>query len=350
MPGFAASRALLRLFDAAFFSLEITMRALVTSPPGGWPNTKLSEIDVGQGKPGQVLVKVHTVGLNPADNYQIEGRYPGGPKPPFIAGRDACGVVARPDAAGKWKAGDAVVVIQSTTTDLEHGTLCDQQWVDAENLVPKPAAWSDAEGAAAPLVFQTAWKALVDVGGLQPGQNVVITGASGGVGLAAIQLARAYGATVVALSRSSDKQKRLLDIGANFVFAPDNPHLKEQIFDAIKMKGAQLVVDTVGGPSLSTALHLLGPHGRISALGVLAGVECSISIPALMFKRASISGVLVTDDAPPKAQAAWKRIVELLNSARSRPIIDSHFPLEEAPAAFEKLRGNIFGKVVVQIA
>lgn len=325
------------------------MRALVTSAPGGWPNTKLSDVDAGPGKPGQVLVKIHTVGLNPADNYQIEGRYPGGPKPPFIAGRDACGVVAS-DPAGKWKAGDPVVVIQSTTTDLEHGTLCDQQWVDGANLVPKPAGWSDAEGAAAPLVFQTAWKALVDVGGLQPGQNVVITGASGGVGLAAIQLARAYGATVVALSRSSEKQKRLLDIGANFVFAPDNPHLKEQIFDAIKMKGAQLVVDTVGGPSLSTALHLLGPHGRISALGVLAGVECSISIPALMFKRASINGVLVTDDAPPKAQAAWKRIVELLDSSRSRPIVDSQFSFDDAEAAFEKLRGDVFGKVVVKIA
>ncbi len=326
------------------------MRALVTSSPGGWPNTKLSDIELRPGQPEQVLIKVRAVGLNPADNYQIEGRYPGGPRPPFIAGRDAFGVVVQGDAKGIWKPGDEVVVLQSSTTNLEHGTLCDQQWIAAENLARKPAGWSDAEAAAAPLVYQTAWKALVDIGGLQPGQPVVITGASGGVGLAAVQLARAYGATVVALSRSTEKQQRLLELGAHFVFSPEAPHLKEQIFEALKVKGVSLVVETVGGPLLSSALHLLGIHGRVSVLGVLAGVECNISIPALMFKRASIHGVLVTDDSPAKAQAAWKRIVELLNSSQVRPIIDDRFSLEDVPAAFEKLRGNVFGKVVVQIA
>ena len=326
------------------------MRGLITSQPGGWDHTTLSEIELRQGRPDQALVKIHAVGLNPADNFQIMGQYPGGPKPPFIAGRDASGVVVRRDETGKWQVGASVVTIQTSTTDLEHGTLCEQQWIAAENLAPKPASWSDAEAAAAPLVFQTAWKALVDVGGLQPGQHVVITGASGGVGLAAVQLARAYGAIVVALSRSVDKQRRLLDAGAHHVFSPDAPHLKEQIFGAIKAKGVQLVVETVGGSSLTTAIHLLGVHGRVSVVGVLAGVEASISIPALMFKRASIHGVLVTDDAPAKSQAAWTRIVELLDSANSRPIVDSQFPLEKASAAFEKLRGTVFGKVVVNIA
>jgi NADPH:quinone reductase len=325
------------------------MRALYTSPPGGWANTKLSEIDLRPDRPEDVLVKIHAVGLNPADNYQIEGRYPGGPKPPFIVGRDACGVVIRGDSSGQWKPGDAVVVIQSTTTNLEHGTLCEEQWIAAENLARKPVGWTDVEAAAAPLVFQTAWKALVDVGGLQPGQPVVITGASGGVGLAAVQLATAYGATVVALSRSTDKQRRLVEVGAHHVFAPDEPHLKEKIFEAVRTKGVPLVVETVGGPLLSTSLHLLGIHGRISVLGVLAGVEASISIPALMFKRASIHGILVSDDSPAKAQAAWTRIVDLMNRAHRRPIIDSTFPLEEAPAAFEKLQGTIFGKVVIEI-
>lgn len=326
------------------------MRALLTSQAIGWPNTKLTDINLREGRPDQVLVKIHAVGLNPADNFQIEGRYPGGPKPPFIAGRDACGVVVHGDANGQWKAGDHVVTVQTTTTDLEHGTLCEQQWIAAENLATKPAGWSDVEAAAAPLVFQTAWKALVDVGGLQPGQHVVVTGASGGVGLAAVQLARAYGATVVALSRSADKQRRLIEAGAHYVFSPDMPHLKDRIFEALKTKGVHLVVENVGGSSLSTAVHLVGIHGRISVVGVLAGVEANISIPALMFKRASIHGVLVTDDAPVKAHVAWSRIVEILDKAHCRPIIDSEFTLEEAPAAFEKLSGTVFGKVVVKIA
>ncbi len=325
------------------------MHALVTSPPGGWSHTQLTPIELREGRPDDVLVRIHAVGLNPADNFQIEGKYPGGPKPPFISGRDACGVVVRGDSLGKWQPGDAVVVLQTSTTDLTNGTLCEQQWIAAENLARKPEAWTDAEAAAAPLVFHTAWKALFDLGGLKAGQSVVVTGASGGVGLAAIQLARSAGATVVALSRSDAKRSQLHQIGAHHVFAPDDPHLKEKICDAVKAKGVSLVVENVGGTSLATSVHLLGLHGRVSVVGVLGGVEGTIPIPALMFKRASIHGVLVTDDTPQQAQSAWEQIVDLMNRTQARPIIDQRFPLENAAAAFEKLRENVFGKVIVEI-
>ena len=324
------------------------MLALVTSPPGGWSNTRLTEIELREGRPSDVLVQTRSVGLNPADNFQIEGKYPGGPKPPFIPGRDACGVVIRGDCHGKWQPGDKVVVLQSSTTDLTNGTLSEQQWIAAENLARKPEAWTDAEAAAAPLVFHTAWKALFDVGGLKPGQSVVVTGASGGVGLAAVQLANSAGATVVALSRSDLKRSRLQQIGAHHVFAPDAPHLKEKICDAVKTKGVSLVVENVGGPSLATSVHLLGVHGRISVVGILGGVEGTILIPALMFKRASIHGVLVTDDTPQQSQQAWEQIVKLMNRTQSRPIIDQVFRLNQPAAAFEKLRENVFGKVVIE--
>ena len=326
------------------------MRALITSQPGGWANTKLADVQLRDGAPDEVLVRIRAVGLNPADNFQIEGKYPGGPRPPFIAGRDAMGVVIRGDAGGHWQPGDAVITIQSSTTNLQQGTLCEQQWIATENLARKPADWSDFEAAAAPLVYLTAWKALVDIGGLTPGQQVVITGASGGVGLAAVQLARAYGATVVALSRSADKHPRLIDAGAHHVFSPDASNLKEQIFNALGSKGVPLVVENVGGTSLATAVHLLGVHGRISVVGVLAGVEANISIPALMFKRASIHGVLVTDDAPAKAQDSWEKIVKILNSSGRRPLVDSVFSIEQSASAFEKLRANVFGKVVVEVS
>jgi NADPH2:quinone reductase len=325
------------------------MRALVTSLPGGWPSTGLTDIELREGRPYEVLIQIRAVGLNPADNFQIEGRYPGGPKPPFIAGRDACGIVVHGDAAGRWQSGDLVVVLQSSTTNLVDGTLCDQQWVAAENVARRPENWSDAEAAAAPLVFQTAWKALVDVGRLESGQHVVVTGASGGVGLAAVQLAHARGATVVALSRSAEKRRRLLEVGADHVFSPDDDHLKEHICDALHTKGVQLVVDNVGGPSLATAIHLLGTHGRVSVVGVMGGTEGIVPIPALMFKRASIHGILVTDDLPAKARMAWNSIVETMNHAGLRPLIDERFPMLATPAAFEKLRGDVFGKVVVEI-
>ena len=326
------------------------MHALVTSPPGGWPNTQLTQIELREGRPVDVLVQIHAVGLNPADNFQIEGKYPGGPKPPFIPGRDACGVVVRGDSLGKWQPGDAVVVLQSSTTDLTNGTLCEQQWIAAENLARKPEAWTDAEAAAAPLVFHTAWKALFDLGGLKSGQSVVVTGASGGVGLAAVQLANSVGATVVALSRSDAKRSKLHEIGAHHIFAPDDPHLKEKICDAVNAKGVSLVVENVGGPSLATSVHLLSIHGRVSVVGILGGVEGTIPIPALMFKRASIHGVLVTDDTPQQSQLAWEQIVVLMNRTQSRPVIDQRFPPEKVAAAFEKLGENVFGKVIVEIS
>lgn len=325
------------------------MKALVTSSSGGWQNTRLQQVELRVGQPDEVLVEVRAVGLNPADNFQIEGRYPGGPKPPFVPGRDACGIVVHGDSSSRWKAGDEVVVLQSSTSNLQAGTLCQQQWIAAENLARKPIGWSDAEAAAAPLVYLTAWKALFDIGGLRAGQAVVVTGASGGVGLACVQLAHAAGASVVALSRSAEKRLRLQQAGASHVFSPTDPQLKEAIFAAMGSKGVPLVVENVGGPSLATSIHLLGVQGRVAVVGVLAGVESVIPIPSLMFKRASIHGVLVTEDAPEKAQKSWSQLVGLMEKAGVRPAVCHVYPLDSVEAAFEHLRADVFGKVVVEI-
>ncbi|WP_397571716.1 zinc-binding alcohol dehydrogenase family protein [Schlesneria sp. T3-172] len=325
------------------------MKGLVTSSPGGWQNTRLEQVDLRVGRPEEVLVEIRAVGLNPADNFQIEGKYPGGPQPPFLPGRDACGVVIQGDSTGRWQPGDEVVALQTSTSNLRDGTLCEQQWLAAENLARKPRGWSDVEAAAAPLAYQTAWKALFDVGALEAGQTVVVTGASGGVGLACVQLASALGARVVALSRSEEKRQKLQRLGASHVFAPDHPQLKDQIFSAIGAKGVSLVVENVGGPSLATSIHLLGVHGRVSVVGLLAGVESVVPLPSLMFKRASIHGVLVTDDSPPKAQSSWKALVELMNSKQIRPIVCATYPLDSVEKAFKHLGGDVFGKVVVEI-
>ena len=135
------------------------MKAFLTESPGGWDATRLAEVSSATDDGQRVLVGIRTVGLNPADAFQIEGRYPGGPKPPFIAGRDAAGVVLKSEHGGRWKAGDKVVVLQSSTTDLKNGTLCEEQRIAGDNLATLPESWSFAEGAAAPLTYLTAWKA-----------------------------------------------------------------------------------------------------------------------------------------------------------------------------------------------
>jgi NADPH:quinone reductase-like Zn-dependent oxidoreductase len=326
------------------------MKAFLTEPPGGWDASRLTDVPTTAGQANQVLVGMRAVGLNPADAFQIEGRYPGGPKPPFIVGRDGAGVVIQGDQAGRWRAGDAVVVIQSATTDLRNGTLCEQQWIAADNLAPLPDGWSFVEGSAGPLVYLTAWKALTGPAPLSSGQVVLVTGASGGVGLAAIHLASAFGATVVALSRSESKRRRLQEHGAHFAFDPNDPQLNDRVFTAIGKKGVDVVVENVGGASLTQAVRLLGVHGRIGVVGVLAGVEAVLPIPSFMFKRASMHGILVSDNDPAASQAAWSQIVERLAGTNRRPVIDKVFPFAQTREAFDHLRGDVFGKVVVEIA
>src|SRR5690606_4293111 len=113
----------------------------------------------------------------PADDFLVQGRYPSGPKPPFVSGRDGSGVVVQGDQAGRWKPGDEVVILQHANTDLANGTFTQRQVFAPESLAKLPSGWSFAEGAAAPLVYQTAWRALVDIGKLQPGMRVAVTGA-----------------------------------------------------------------------------------------------------------------------------------------------------------------------------
>lgn len=338
------------------------MNAVWTQPPGGWEHTRWTDVPDPTCGPDEVLVEIRAAALNPADGHLIEGRYPGGPPPPLIAGRDAAGVVLQGDAGGKWREGDSVVVLQSNTTDLARGTFCERQTFSADNVAPLPEGWSFAEGAALPLVALTAWQALVDQGELQPsppaplpqgeGQGVrvvAVTGASGGVGLAAVQLARGLEATVVAFSRSEEKRARLKGIGAQHVLAPNEEELKKQVVSAVGGGGVNLVVETVGGPSLKQSVHLLGPGGKVCVVGVAAGVEGVVPIPSLLFKQASVHGILVSGYPPYEAREAWSRVVEVFHKSGARPVIDSQFPITEYVSAFDRLRSGPFGKVVLRI-
>jgi NADPH2:quinone reductase len=326
------------------------MRALLTQPPGGWEHTAVVEVPDPAAGPDEVLVEIKAAGLNPADAFLIGGNYPGGPKPPFIAGRDAAGVVVQADAGGLWPEGTPVVVLQSSKTDLTSGTFCRRQRVSADTVAALPQGWSFAEGAAAPLVYQTAWQALNAPAELPSGQFVLVTGAGGGVGIAAVQLAAGLGATVIALSRSAEKRQRLLSLGAAFAFDPGQPNLKKEIMALTGARGVDVAVENIGGPSLGQSIHLLGHGGRVGVVGLLAGVEGTVPIPSLLFKRASIHGVLVSDYLPLEAAAAWKRISDTLAAAGARPVVDSVFPLDRFPEAFARLKSaEAFGKIVLEM-
>jgi NADPH2:quinone reductase len=322
------------------------MRALLINSPGGWEGASIAEVPEPVAGSNEAVVEIHAVGLNPADEHTILGKYPGGPKPPFIIGRDAAGIVVGGNGP---PVGTKVVAIQAETRDLANGTLAERQRIPADLLAPLPNGWTMAEGAAAPLAYMTAWRGLTAAGGLHSKHVVLVTGASGGVGCAAVQLAHAAGAKVVALSRSDQKRKRLLEIGADFVFPPDAADLKDQVANAIGRKGVDRVMETVGGAYLGKAVHLLGRGGVVAECGVLAGVEGPVPIPALMFKQATIVGILVSGYSAADSQNAWAEVVETLARSHTKPIVDRIFPWTEYRAAFDALRGGPFGKIVVQL-
>lgn len=326
------------------------MRAVFTSEPGGMERTRLQEVPEPYHGGPRVLVELRAAALNPADRFLIDGKYPGGPKPPFIVGRDAGGVVLESDWPDQFPVGCRVLALQSSATSLTDGTLCERQQFSPDVLTQIPAGWSFVDAAAAPLVCQTAWQALTCAGELPSDSVVLVTGAGGGVGLATVQLALAMKLRVVGLSRSADKRKRLQELGVPHMFAPDGEGLKKQILNAVGKAGVNLVVETVGGPLLTTAVHLVAQGGCVASLGVMAGVEAMLPIPSLMFKQASIRGILVSGCSPADARLQWTRIVSLLNQDGRRPQVEAVIPLCDYEQAFASLAGSPFGKIVIDIS
>jgi NADPH2:quinone reductase len=207
--------------------------------------------------------------------------------------------------------------------------------------------------AGAPLVYLTAWQALTqwsEPPAPPPAESVLlITGASGGVGTAAVHLGKSMGLIVVALSRSEEKRSRLLQLGANFAFDPADKNLRQAVSAAIAPKKVDLVVDNVGGSLFSQVVAMLGYSGKISVVGRSGGAVPEFNTAALFFRRNRIGGVAVSDYTLQQAQTAWAEIVSRLDAAGRKPVVDTIFPFEQVKSAFRRLDEGSLGKVLVRI-
>jgi NADPH2:quinone reductase len=217
-----------------------------------------------------------------------------------------------------------------------------------------PEGWTVEEMAGAPLAFLTAWQALTqwsDPPAPAPADAVLlVTGASGGVGVASVLLAKSMGLTVAAFSRSAEKGARLKELGADFVFDPQDPNLRKSVQAAIAPRKVDLVVDSVGGPVFNQIVAMLGYGGRISVVGRSGGPVPEFNTASLFFRRNRIGGVAVGDYTPESAQAAWKEIAGRLNAIGRRPVVDGVFAFEDVKPAFARLAQGPMGKVLVRVA
>lgn len=323
------------------------MRAWKFDEFGTLENLRMVDAPVPEPKDGEALVKLEFAALNPADYFLIQGKYPRPGKPPFSVGRDGCGIVER--GGGRFEKGDRVVVLRSDIGVTRDGTLAEYVTVPEESLAAAPEDWTPEEAAAAALVHLTAWRALVIQGEVDAAKTVLVTGASGGVGTAAVQQAKALGARVVALSRSEEKRKALESIGADVTIDSDAEDLEKRVKTALDGGRVDVVVENLAGPFLQKSINLLSERGRVMIIGLLAGLKSEFVVGTVIFKQARIEGVQVGAYAPAESQEAWARIVETLDKANMRPIVDRVFPMGEVHDAFSHLRSGPLGKVLIDV-
>ena len=331
------------------------MRAWLMDGFDGVEKLRLGEIAEPAPGPGEVLLKVRFAALNPADAFLAGGMYPAKPKLPHILGRDAVGEVVAAGAGVGWpQKGESVGILRCEVGVNVRGALAEYVVAPAESLAPIPQGWSAEEMACAPLVFLTAWQALTQWREPEApppaGSVLLVTGASGGVGVASMLLGKSMRLTVVGLSRSAAKGEKLKALGADAVFDPEDRDLRAKVSAAIAPRKVDIAVDNVGGALFPQIIAMLGYGGKISVVGRSGGPVPEFNTGTLFFRRNRIGGVAVSDYSPEAAQTVWKEIVRRMTEAGKRPIIDRIFPFEEAIAAFGRLAEGPMGKIVVRVA
>lgn len=290
---------------------------------------------------GQVLVRVRAAGLNGADMMQLKGRYPAPPgSPPDIPGLELAGTVQALGAgATRFAEGDRVMAIVGGGGQGELATVHERQ------LMPVPDEVGFPQAGGLPEVFTTAHDAIFTQAGLRPGERLLVHGGAGGVGTAAIQLARAAGAHVTATVRNHDNHDAVAELGAHAVIDPEGFE-EHGPFD--------VVLELVGAPNLPSNLKALAANGRIVVIGVGAGVKAELNLLALMGKRARIMASTLRA-RPLEEKAATARALErevLPGFARGdlRVPVAATFALDEVAAAYERFAGGgKLGKVLLEL-
>lgn len=325
------------------------MKAWLLNQHTGLSALRLADVPDPAPGPGEVLLEVIHAALNPADRYLAEGEYPAHPPLPHILGRDGVGIVRGLGSGVEgFSVGEYYTILRGDVGIERPGTFAEKVAVPIESLVPVPAGWSLEQAACATLVYLTAHQALMQWGDLPP-SIVLVTGASGGVGVASIQLGSAMGHTLLGLSRDTGKREELIKLGAAACFDPHNPEWRRQVKTFLKGKRVDLAIDNIGGTLFSEVLETLADRGKVSVVGRLAGPVPQFNTASLFFRRLRIGGVAVGTYTNPESRAAWKSIVAALDRRGRRPIIDRVFPFDQLPAAFARLAEGPMGKVLITL-
>ena len=326
------------------------MRAAVVKEFGPIASHTIGELPDPRPAAGEVLVAIKAAAVNFVDSLVLEGKYQFLPPRPFAPGKLPAGVVtALGEGVTSLELGDRVLTL------AEHGGYAEQVAVDARQCFKLPASMSFVDAAAMSLVYDTSWFALHERAALQAGESVLILGSTGGVGLAAVQLAKAAGAKVLAGVANMSKAQLALDAGADEIIDLSCENLRdalrEQVLAKTGGKGADVVIDPVGGDAFDAALRALAWCGRLIVIGFASGRIPSVKANYLLVKNIAVSGLQISDyrkRKPALMGRCMREIFALFEEGKLKPAPATTYPLNAFAHALEEIVARrISGRVVL---
>ncbi len=324
------------------------MKAVLCKTLGPARDLVLEEAASPLPKINEVLLDVQAAGVNFPDTLIIEGKYQFKPPMPFSPGGEAAGVVAAVgDKAGPFKVGDRVMALTGW------GAFAEQVAVPGYNVLPIPATMDFTTAAAFSMTYGTSMHALRQRAQLQPGETLLVLGASGGVGLAAVEIGKAMGARVIAAASNADKLAVAKAAGADALIDYSQASLKDEIKRLTDGQGADVIFDPVGGELFDQAVRGLAWNGRLLVVGFASGNIPQLAANLVLLKGAAVMGVFWGSFAQRQPQdnaANFQQLFAWHAEGKLKPLVSQTYPLAEAGAAIEALgQRRAVGKLVVLV-
>ena len=317
------------------------MQAIRVHQVGGPEVLKLEEVPDPRPAAGQVVVAMRAVGVNPVDTYVRSGRY-GQKVFPYTPGADGAGVVeAIADGGRRFKPGDRVYTAGSLS-----GTYAQKSLANESQIHPLPGKVSFAQGAALGVPYATAWRALHQRARARAGETVLVHGASGGVGTAAVQIARAAGMTVIGTGGTDRGRRLVAEQGAHHVFDHTSPSYLDDLMKLTESRGVDVVIEMLANVNLDKDLNVLAKNGRIVVVGSRGRIE--IDPRGTMRSDADVRGMTLFNASEQDLKEIHAALVAGLENGTLRPIVGRELPLREAPRAHEAvMEPGAYGKIVL---
>ena len=325
------------------------MRAIEILQPGGPEMLQLCERPRPSLQPGQVLIKVHAAGINRPDLLQRAGKYPVPPGASDLPGLEVAGeIVAGHVGDSGYRIGDRVCAL------VQGGGYAQYCAAPVELCLPIPAGWTMLEAASLPETMFTVWSNVFDRAALAPGESLLVQGGSSGIGVTAIQLARAFGHRVFATAGTEEKCQACVALGAERAINYRNEDFAEVVKRATGGKGVDVILDMVGGDYVAREIGCLADDGRLVFIALLGGSRAELPLGQILLRRLSVSGSTLRP-RPVAFKAAiarqlrarvWPRIADGL----IKPVIYRSYPLEQAAEAHALMESSAhIGKVMLQV-